>query len=149
MTTTFTFLHVDMELTGSVSILSAPSWAEPRSLLWDHSSLCRQADARAPSFPSGGAPGASPAGYRLTDVVATSCDPSGFICSESLGYGGFALVVFLPKFGEKHRTINCASVQFSCSVVSDSLRPHESQHTRPPCPSPTPGVHPDSRPSSQ
>ena len=33
------------------------------------------------------------------------------------------------------------SVQFSRSVVSDSLRPHESQHARPPCPSPTPGVH--------
>ena len=41
------------------------------------------------------------------------------------------------------------SVQFSRSVVSDYLRPHESQHTRPPCPSPTPGVHPNSRPSSQ
>ena len=41
------------------------------------------------------------------------------------------------------------SVQFSCSVVSDTLWPHESQHTRPPCPSPTPGVHSDSRPSSQ
>ena len=40
-------------------------------------------------------------------------------------------------------------VQFSHSVVSDSLRPHESQHARPPCPSPTPGVHSDSRPSSQ
>ena len=40
------------------------------------------------------------------------------------------------------------SVQFSCSVVSDSLWLHESQHTRPPCPSPTPGVHWDSRPSS-
>ena len=34
------------------------------------------------------------------------------------------------------------SVQFSRSVVSDSLRPHESQHTRPPCPSPTPVLHP-------
>ena len=33
--------------------------------------------------------------------------------------------------------------------MSDSLRPHESQHTRPPCPSPTPGIHSDSRPSSQ
>ena len=33
--------------------------------------------------------------------------------------------------------------------MSDSLRPHESQHARPPCPSPTPGVHPDSDPSSQ
>ena len=41
------------------------------------------------------------------------------------------------------------SVQFSHSVVSDSLRPHESQHARPPCPSPIPGVHSDSRPSSQ
>ena len=41
------------------------------------------------------------------------------------------------------------SVQFSRSVMSDSLQPHESQHARPPCPSPTPGVHPDSRPSSQ
>jgi len=41
------------------------------------------------------------------------------------------------------------SVQFSCSLVSDSLRPHESQHARPPCPSPTPGVYSDSRPSSQ
>ena len=40
------------------------------------------------------------------------------------------------------------SVQFSHSVVSDSLQPHESQHTRPPCPSPTPGVHSNSRPSS-
>ena len=42
-----------------------------------------------------------------------------------------------------------SSFQFSRSVVSDSLRPHESQHARPPCPSPTPGVHSDSRPSSQ
>ena len=42
-----------------------------------------------------------------------------------------------------------SSVQFSRSVMSDSLRPHESQHTRPPCPSPTPGVHSDSRSSSQ
>ena len=42
-----------------------------------------------------------------------------------------------------------SSVQFSSSVVSDSLRPHESQHSRPPCPSPTPGVYSNSRPSSQ
>ena len=47
-----------------------------------------------------------------------------------------------------HVTCVC-SVQFSRSVVSDSLRPHESQHTRPPCPSPTPGVHSNSRPSSR
>ena len=42
-----------------------------------------------------------------------------------------------------------SSVQFSGSVVSDSLRPHESQHARPPCPSPTPGVYPNLCPSSQ
>ena len=40
-----------------------------------------------------------------------------------------------------------SSVQFSRSVMSDSLRPHESQHARPPCPSPTPRVHSNSRPS--
>ena len=42
-----------------------------------------------------------------------------------------------------------SSVQFSHSVVSDSLWPHELQHTRPPCPSPTPGVHPNSCPSNR
>ena len=47
------------------------------------------------------------------------------------------------------KEVQFSSVQFSRSVVSKSLRPHESQHARPPCPSPTPGVHPDSRPSSQ
>ena len=46
-------------------------------------------------------------------------------------------------------TILQRSDQISHSVVSDSLRPHESQHARPPCPSPTPGVHWDSRPLSQ
>ena len=45
--------------------------------------------------------------------------------------------------------IQFSSVQFSHSVVSDSLRPHESQHARPPCPSPTPRVHSDSHSSSQ
>ena len=40
------------------------------------------------------------------------------------------------------------SVQFSHSVVSNSLWPHESQHARPPCPLPSPRVHSDSRPSS-
>ena len=42
-----------------------------------------------------------------------------------------------------------SSVQLSSSVVSDSLQPHESQHAGPPCPSPTPGVHSDSRPLSR
>ena len=42
-----------------------------------------------------------------------------------------------------------SSVQFSHSVVSDSLQPHESQPATPPCPSPSPGVDPNSRPSSR
>ena len=42
-----------------------------------------------------------------------------------------------------------SSVQFSRSVMSDSLRPHEPQHIRPPCPSPTPGVHPNPCPLSR
>jgi len=44
-------------------------------------------------------------------------------------------------FKKPFATVPISSVQFSRSVVSDSLQPHESQHTRPPCPSPTPGVH--------
>ena len=46
-------------------------------------------------------------------------------------------------------TSTIVSVQFSRSVVSNSLRPHELQHARPPCPSATPRVHSDSQPSSQ
>ena len=42
-----------------------------------------------------------------------------------------------------------SSVQFSCSVVSDSLRPHELQHAQPPCPSPIPRVYPNLCPLSQ
>ena len=53
------------------------------------------------------------------------------------------------NFFSKHILLCLSSVQFSHSAVSDSLRPHESQHTRPPCPSPTPGVHSNSCPSSQ
>ena len=44
--------------------------------------------------------------------------------------------------------VSFSSVQFSCSVVSDSLKPHEPQHARPPCPSPTPRVHPNLCPLS-
>ena len=48
-----------------------------------------------------------------------------------------------------HKLNFYTSVQFSCSVMSDSLQPHEPQHARPPCPSPTPGVHPNPCPLSQ
>ena len=52
----------------------------------------------------------------------------------------------LKKLGKTTRPFS--SVQFRDSVFSHSLRPHELQHARPPCPSPTPGVHSNSRPSS-
>ena len=53
------------------------------------------------------------------------------------------LFFFWPLLSPSHQ-----SVQFIRSVVSDSLQPHESQHARPPCPSPTPGVYSNSCPSS-
>ena len=49
---------------------------------------------------------------------------------------GASYVTNLPK--QPLSSIQFSSVQFSCSVVSNSLRPHEFQHARPPCPSPTP-----------
>ena len=52
--------------------------------------------------------------------------------------------------GFQHMRFVSQSVsQFSHSVVSDSLQPHELQHARPPCPSSTPGVHPNPRPLSR
>ena len=53
------------------------------------------------------------------------------------------------KKTQKVVSVQFSSVQFSRSVVSDSLRSHESQHARPPYSSSSPGVHSDSRPSSQ
>ena len=75
----------------------------------------------------------------LQESVSQSCISSG---GSKVG-----LMVTSSKRGLTllHKT----SVQFSRSVMSNSLRPHESQHTRPPCPSSTPGVHSDSRPLSQ
>ena len=49
--------------------------------------------------------------------------------------------LFVIIFQYFYYLLKFSSVQFSHSVVSDSLRPHESQHATPPCPSPTPGVH--------
>ena len=47
----------------------------------------------------------------------------------------------LHFLGERQgHCVDVSSVQFSCSVLSDSLQPHELQHTRPPCPSPTPAL---------
>ena len=54
---------------------------------------------------------------------------------------------YVQSFFHKH--LRSASVQFSCSVVSNSLQPHESQHARPPCPSPILGVYSNSCPWSR
>ena len=55
---------------------------------------------------------------------------------------------FVPLSHWNYTPLRKNAVQFSRSVMSDSLWPYESQHTRPPCPSPTPGVHSNSCPSS-
>ena len=80
---------------------------------------------------------------------------------------GFPVLCYLPEFSQIHVhwvgdaiqpshpllttdiTEPFSSAQFSRSVVSDFLQPHESQHARPPCPSPTAGVYSNSCPSSQ
>ena len=60
------------------------------------------------------------------------------------------IAVFVVKGSRSTSSVYpSSSVQFSRSVVSDSLRPHELQHTRPPCPSPTPRVYTNSCPSSR
>ena len=55
----------------------------------------------------------------------------------------------LPECSKCIQCIQFSSVQFSRSVVSDSLRPRELQHARPPCPSPTPRIYSNSCPSSR
>ena len=86
--------------------------------------------------------------------VAQSCltpsDPMDYSPPDSSVHGIFqARVLEWVAIAFSGSDLRLPSVQFSRSVVSDSLRPHESQHARPPCPSPTHRVHSDSRPSSQ
>ena len=67
------------------------------------------------------------------------------------GFGSRAMLALKKIYWKRNWYLfgfNSTSDQISRSVVSYSLRPHELQHTRPPCPTPTPGVHWDSRPSS-
>ena len=61
----------------------------------------------------------------------------------------FKLLPSLLSIYRYYTFLSRFSLQFSRSVVSDSLRPHESQHARPPCPSPTPRVHSNPCPSSR
>ena len=59
-----------------------------------------------------------------------------------------SITVFLILLVHASNLARFSSVQFSCSIVSDSLQPQELKHARPPCLSPTPEVHPNSCPSS-
>ena len=58
---------------------------------------------------------------------------------------GYNMCIYLIYILGYTYIFNICIYQFSCSVVSDSLQTHESQHARPPCLSPTPGVHSDHR----
>ena len=99
----------------------------------------------------------SPSAPNLSSFFKESADPQlGLLWHNLMDIKGhtnisllyFQVVYYFP-WTKLYFWSRSSSVQFNRSVVSDSLRPHESQHTRPPCPSPTPGVHSDSRPSSQ
>ena len=85
---------------------------------------------------------------------ATHCLWSAFICLNQIQPTSCPCEISgKPLQGQIHPcralySVQFSSVQFSRSVVSNSLRPHESQRARPPCLSPTPGVHSNSCPSS-
>ena len=70
------------------------------------------------------------------------------VMSDSLQSHGWGPTRLLYPWNSPGKNKGVGFIQFSRSVVSDSLRPHELQHARPRCPSPTPRVHSDSRPSS-
>ena len=72
-----------------------------------------------------------------------------FMGSQRVGHNWATELTWVSGVQWRISYVCIRSDKISCSVVSDSLWPHESQHARPPCPSPTPGVHSDSRPSSQ
>ena len=63
------------------------------------------------------------------------------ILGHKSGLGKSKKPKIISSIFSDHNAVRFSSVQFSCSVVSDSLRPHESQHARPPWPSPTLGVY--------
>ena len=74
-----------------------------------------------------------------------TCSQNVVIFTLAWNFHERCLLLFAQRENEE---VSCLLL-FSCWVMSDSLWPRESQHARPPCPSPTPGVHSNSRPSSQ
>ena len=85
--------------------------------------------------------------WGLAPGRSTPCPPSD--PTEKPGNMVGWLANYLPEMAQLVFPEWLFSVQFSRSVVSDSLRPHEPQHARPPCPSPTPRDHPNPLPSSR
>ena len=77
------------------------------------------------------------------------CKPNKHSCKSGRVHAPTACAIYPGSNFWIYQTGIFAVHQFSRSVVSDSLLPHESQHARPPCISPTPGVHSDSRPLSR
>ena len=90
---------------------------------------------------------------KIINYISQGCFEDLIICIKILAFLNMmpnVLQILEPDEAEHVFLCNSSlSVQFSHSVVSNSLWPHELQHARPPCPSPTPGVHPNSRPSSR
>ena len=97
--------------------------------------LCNPTDSSTPGFP---------VYHQLPEPTQTYVNCIGNTIQPSLPINNYFWCKHI-----KFTNHQFSSVQFSRWVVSDSLRPHESQHARPPCPSPTPAVHSDSCPSSQ
>ena len=86
----------------------------------------------------------------ILNISLVTCwtDGSSFLGPYSVSQPASFLLALATLFSLLGPSFSFSWVQFSRSVVSNSLRPHESQHARPPCPSPTPGVHSNSCPSS-
>ena len=88
-------------------------------------------------------------------LYSTRNSAQGYVAAWMGGeFGGewahiYVWLVLLRSVWNSHNFVNWLSVQFSRSVVSDSLPPHGLQHSRPPCPSPTPGSYSNSCPSSR
>ena len=96
-------------------------------------------------------------GVGVTVMQKLTWHPQAFVCSflvcwdKLVNRNGFMdfKIIFTKWTKDLNRGHRLSSLQFSCSVMSDSLWPHGLQHARPPCPSPTPGVYSNSCPLSR
>ena len=111
-------------------------------LVWEDSTYCRAAEPMCHNYWAHALESRShnPWAYMLQLLKPVRVEP--VVCNKRNHHNE------KPTQPQLEKACMQQQVQFSHSVVSDFLRPHELQHARPPCPSPTPGVHSDSRPSS-